>query len=57
MATPGLQPHQSDALLASIMGAQVDLSGLGVPDAKAAIAALIDAAPTVESLTFPRKKA
>jgi type IV secretion system protein VirD4 len=56
-ATPGLQTHQSDALLASIMGAQVDLSGLGVPDAKAAIAALINAAPTVESLTFPRKKA
>jgi type IV secretion system protein VirD4 len=55
--TPGLQPHQSDALLASIMGAQVDLSGLGMPDAKATIAALIDAAPTVESLTFPRKKA
>lgn len=52
----GMLPHQSDGLLTSIMGAQVDLSTLGLGDAKAAVAALIDAAPTVESRGQGRRK-
>ena len=51
-----LLPHQSDELLNSIMGAHVDLSTLGLTDAKAAVAALIDAAPTTESLSQGRRK-
>ena len=45
-----LRPHQSDALLTSIYGADVDLSNFGLADSKAAVAAIIDAVPTVESL-------
>ena len=45
-----LRPHQSDALLRSIYGADVDLSNFELADSKAAVAAIIDAVPTVESL-------
>ena len=45
-----LRPHQSDALLRSIYGADVDLSNFGLADSKPAVAAIIDAVPTVESL-------
>lgn len=36
------------------MGAHVDLSEMGLSDGKAAVAAMIDAAPTVESLNRGR---
>lgn len=49
-----LKAHQSEGLLGSIMGAQVDLSEMGLADGKAAVAAMIDAAPTVESLNRGR---
>lgn len=49
-----LKPHQAEGLLGSIMGAQVDLSEMGLADGKAAVAAMIDAAPTVESLNRGR---
>ncbi|WP_076728718.1 type IV secretory system conjugative DNA transfer family protein [Methylobacterium radiotolerans] len=45
-----LRPHQSEALLGAIMGAQIDLSDMGLADGKAAVSALIDVAPTVERL-------
>lgn len=55
-ALSAMQPHQSDGLLNAIMGADVDLSGLGLADGKAAVAAIVDAIPTVESLTRGRKR-
>ena len=51
-----MQAHQSDGLLNAIMGADVDLSGVGLADGKAAVAAIIDATPTVESLSRGRKR-
>jgi type IV secretion system protein VirD4 len=54
---PEVAPHQSDGLIASIMGTDVDLSGLGLSDGKAAVAAIVDATPTVESLTRGRRRA
>jgi len=54
---PPIAPHQSDGLLQAIMGADVDLSGLGLSDGKAAVAAIVDATPTVESLTRGRRQA
>lgn len=47
---PALKPHQADGLLGAIMGADVDLSGFGLDDGKAAVAAILEAVPTVESL-------
>jgi type IV secretion system protein VirD4 len=54
---PDIAPHQSDGLIAAIMGTDVDLSGLGMADGKAAVAAIVDAIPTVESLTRGRRQA
>jgi type IV secretion system protein VirD4 len=51
-----MQAHQSDGLLNAIMGADVDLSDVGLADAKAAVAAIIDAIPTVESLSRGRRR-
>jgi type IV secretion system protein VirD4 len=53
---PLLRPHQSDALLNAVMGTEIDLSAFSLADGKAAVAAMIDAAPTVESLTYGRRK-
>ena len=52
-----LAPHQSDGLLQAIMGADVDFSDLGLSNGKAAVAAIVDATPTVESLTRGRRLA
>ncbi len=41
-----MQPHQADALWATIAGASVDLSGMRLDDGKAAVASLIGALPT-----------
>jgi type IV secretion system protein VirD4 len=54
---PNLLPHQSDGLLNSIFGAEVDLSNAGLADGKAKVSALLDKVQTVESMNFPRKKA
>lgn len=43
-----LQPHQADALLGAILGADLDLGGGDLADAKAALARLVDAVPTRE---------
>ena len=53
---PVLRPHQSDGLLSSISGAEVDLSNCGLADGKAKVSALLGVVPTVESLSFPGKK-
>lgn len=45
---PALRPHQADGLIAAILGTEVDLGGYGVDDAKAVVAAIVDAVPTVE---------
>jgi len=42
-----LRPHQADGLIAAILGTEVDLSNCGLADGKAAVAAIIDAVPTV----------
>jgi type IV secretion system protein VirD4 len=49
-------PHQSDGLISAILGADVDLSRLGLVDGKAAVAAIVDATPTVESLTRGQRR-
>jgi type IV secretion system protein VirD4 len=54
---PPIAPSQSDGLIAAILGTDVDLSGLGLADGKAAVAAIVDATPTVESLTRGRQRA
>jgi type IV secretion system protein VirD4 len=54
-AAPALQAHQSDGLISAILGADVDLSAYGLADGKAAVAAIIEAAPTVESLSRGRR--
>jgi type IV secretion system protein VirD4 len=46
---PEPRPHQADELIAAILGTEVDLGAYGVEDAKAVVAAIIDAVPTVES--------
>ena len=45
-----LHPFQSDALLAGILGAEVDLSQFGSTDGKAFVASIVEAVPTVSSL-------
>ena len=55
--TLSIKPHQADGLLGSIMGARVDLSEYGLADGKAAVAALIAAVPTVESLSRGKGRA
>lgn len=52
-----MKPHQSDGLIAAIMGTDVDLSGLGLANGKAAVVAIVDAIPTVESLTHGHRRA
>ncbi|BAU94183.1 MULTISPECIES: type IV secretory system conjugative DNA transfer family protein [Hyphomicrobiales] len=54
---PTMAPHQSDGLIGAILGAEVDLSEFGLSDGKAAVAAIVGATPTVESLTRGRKRA
>lgn len=54
---PPIAPHQADSLISAILGAHVDLSEFGLADGKAAVAAIVDAAPTVESLTRGRRRA
>lgn len=49
--------HAADALLASIMGTPVDLSGYGLEDGKAAVAAIVNALPTVEGLSRGKGRA
>lgn len=49
-ADPTLKPFQADALLAGILGAEIDLSEFGEADGKSVVAALIGAVPTVASL-------
>jgi type IV secretion system protein VirD4 len=43
---PDLKPHQSDSLLSSVMGADIDLSDYGLSDAKLVVAQMIDRMPT-----------
>lgn len=43
---PDLKPHQSDSLLSSVMGADIDLSDYGLSDAKLVVAQMIDRVPT-----------
>ena len=45
-----LKPFQADALLAGVLGAEIDLSQFGEADGKSVVAALIGAVPTVASL-------
>lgn len=52
---PAMQPHQADGLLASIAGTKVDLTGLGLVDGKAAVAAFLNIVPTVASLNLNRR--
>jgi type IV secretion system protein VirD4 len=54
---PLLAPHQSDGLISAILGTDVDLSDLGLADGKAEVAAIVDAIPTVESLTRGQRQA
>jgi len=54
---PALKPHQADGLLGSILGAKVDLSEFGLADGKAAVAAIVGATPTVESLNRGKGRA
>jgi type IV secretion system protein VirD4 len=56
-SSPAMAPHQSDGLISAILGAEVDLSEFGLTDGKAAVAAIVGAAPTVESLTNSRRRA
>lgn len=42
---PPMMPHRANGLLDSIMGAKVDLSGMGLEDGRAAVAAIIDRLP------------
>lgn len=57
MPVPELKPHQADGLLGSILGADIDLSQYALADAKAHVAAIVNAVPTVESLNRGRGKA
>jgi type IV secretion system protein VirD4 len=54
---PAVAPHQADGLIRAILGTEVDLSEFGLDDGKAAVAAIVDAAPTVESLTRGKRRA
>jgi type IV secretion system protein VirD4 len=54
-SAPPMAAHQADGLISAVLGADVDLSGFGLADGKAAVAAIINTVPTVESLT-PGKK-
>lgn len=54
---PDVQPHQADALWAAVAGAPVDLSDMGLDDGKAAVAALIAAAPTARKPAAPEAPA
>jgi type IV secretion system protein VirD4 len=51
---PPLKPHQADGLLGSVLGTPVDLSPYGMTDGKAAVAAILHATSTVESLNRGR---
>jgi type IV secretion system protein VirD4 len=55
--SPDLKPHQADGLIGAILGAEVDLSQFALADAKAHVAAIVEAVPTVESLNRGRGKA
>ncbi|MBP2307495.1 TraM recognition domain-containing protein [Azospirillum melinis] len=44
-----LRPHQADGLIAAILRTEVDLGAYGLENAQAVVAAIVDAAPTVES--------
>jgi type IV secretion system protein VirD4 len=55
LSAPAMQAHQADGLISAILGTDVDLSAYGLADGKAAVAAIINAAPTVESLTRGRR--
>lgn len=50
VAAPRLAPKQSEDLLSSILGANVDMTEYGLEDGKALISAMLAAVPTVESL-------
>ncbi|MGL4961218.1 MAG: type IV secretory system conjugative DNA transfer family protein [Inquilinus sp.] len=54
---PPMAAHQADGLISAILGADVDLSTFGLADGKAAVAAIVDAVPTVESRTSGSKRA
>lgn len=49
-----LSPQQSDDLLASIRGADVDMSAYGLEDGKVVVAAIVDATPTAGSMSRGR---
>ena len=51
-----MQAHQSDGLISAILGADIDMRAFGLADGKAAVAAIIEATPTVESLTRGRRR-
>jgi type IV secretion system protein VirD4 len=44
-----LQPHQADHLVGAILGADVDLSTCDLAEAKAALAMIVDAVPTMQT--------
>lgn len=54
---PELKPHQADGLIGSILGTDIDLSQYALGDAKAHVAAIVNAVPTVETLNRGRGKA
>ena len=54
---PELKPHQADGLIGSILGTDIDLSQYALGDAKAHVAAIVNAVPTVETLNRRRGKA
>ena len=54
---PALRPFQADALLAGVLGADVDLGQFGAEDAKSVVASIVGAAPTVASLNKRRPAA
>lgn len=49
-APPAMRPFQADALLAGVLGAEVDLGQYGEADSKGIVASIIGATPTVASL-------
>ena len=55
--SPSLHPHQADGLINAILGADIDLGDFALADAKAVVAAIVDAVPTVESSTSGRRRA
>ncbi len=49
-APPAMRSFQADALLAGVLGAEIDLSEFGEADSKRMVASIIGATPTVASL-------